>query len=76
MCASVRRASNWITQDLPQYGQAVGFLLGVEQILAWWLGGMEPNIGACTIAAALIMAAQRTASVQRSRNEKRDGDDR
>ena len=74
MCILVRRASHWIAQDLPRYGQAAGFLLGTQQVVLWWLVGTEPNLGACTIAAALIMAAQRTASAQQRRNEKRGGD--
>jgi hypothetical protein len=32
-----------------------GLLLGTEQILAWWLAGHEPNLGAITFAGALLM---------------------
>jgi hypothetical protein len=54
-----------------RWAQGVGFALGVEQMLAWWLGGREPNLGACTIAGALLMMAQRTQTAQEARNERR-----
>lgn len=58
-------------QDWPRGAQVVGLLLGSEQVLAWWIAGTEPNVGAMTFAAALLVI-QRVAPAQQRRNEKRD----
>lgn len=60
-------------QAWPRWAQAGGFLLGLEQVGAWWLTGRQPNLGAMTFAGALLMMAQRTVSAQQARNEKRGG---
>jgi hypothetical protein len=59
-------------RDWPRWAQAGGFLLGLEQVAAWWATGRAPNLGAMTFAGALLMMAQRTVSAQQARNEKRD----
>jgi hypothetical protein len=58
--------------DWPRYAQAAGMILGTEQLLAWWLGGMQPNYGAMTFAAALLMIT-RVAPAQERRNAKHGG---
>jgi hypothetical protein len=53
-----------ISADWPRWAQAAGFLLGSEQVAAWWISGREPNVGAMTFAGALLMF-QRVAAARR-----------
>lgn len=54
-------------QDWPRWAQVAGILLGAEQVVAWWVGGVEPNLGAMTFAGALLMF-QRAAQIRKERD--------
>ncbi|HTZ63478.1 MAG TPA: hypothetical protein VMB51_05185 [Solirubrobacteraceae bacterium] len=55
MWNAVQRLLSHLSREWPRYAQIAGFLLGGEQIGAWWIGGHEPNIGAMTFAAGCLM---------------------
>jgi glucose-6-phosphate dehydrogenase assembly protein OpcA len=67
----IRVRSLWlrVSRDWPRWAQVAGFLLGSEQVVAWWVAGREPNVGAMTFAGALLMF-QRIADAQRKRDER------
>lgn len=70
----VRMLWREVSREWPSWAQVLGFGIGLEQLAAWGFGGREPNLGAMSFAAALLMF-QRAASAQHSRREKRSGDD-
>lgn len=68
---TLKKPFDRILDAWPRYAQAAGLLLGAEQLLSWWLGGGQPNYGAMTFAAALLMIT-RVVPAQEARNRKRD----
>ena len=68
----VRKLWRRVSRDWPRWAQIGGLLLGAEQIVSWWVGGHEPNLGAITFAGALLMF-QRVASARPSKDHDAPG---